>query len=107
VSTANQVGTSAANAGSATIDQLIINSPYDEPREHWRYHRESRLFTRDPERRKAGYVRASEKSRPFDDPGIFMELPLVNQIRPRVKAWRQPIASGMRRVPIAAPFTRI
>ena len=75
--------------GSATIDQLIINSPYEEPHEHWRYHRETRLFTREPERRKAGYVRASEKSRSFDDPGVFVELPLVNQIRPRVKAWRE------------------
>jgi type III restriction enzyme len=75
--------------GSATIDQLIINSPYEEPREHWRYDRETRLFTREPERRKAGYVRASEKSRAFDDPGVFMELPSVNQIRPRVKAWRE------------------
>lgn len=75
--------------GAATIDKLIINSPYEEPREHWRYDRETRLFTREPERRKAGYVRASEKSRAFDDPGIFMELPLVNQIRPRVKTWRE------------------
>jgi type III restriction enzyme len=85
-------------AGSATIDQLIINSPYEEPREHWRYDRETRLFTREPERRKAGYVRASEKSRSFDDPGIFIELPLVNQIRPRVKAWREadyPGATGI------------
>ena len=84
--------------GSATIDQLIINSPYEEPREHWRYHRETRLFTREPERRKAGYVRASEKSRTFDDPGTFIELPLVNQIRPRVRAWREaeyPGASGI------------
>jgi type III restriction enzyme len=87
-----------AQAGSATIDQLIINSPYEAPREHWRYHRETRLFTREPERRKAGYVRASEKSRTFDDPGTFIELPLVNQIRPRVKAWREaeyPGASGI------------
>jgi len=85
-------------AGSAIIDQLIINSPYEEPHEHWRYHRETRLFTREPERRKAGYVRASEKSRTFDDPGMFIELPLVNQIRPRVKAWREadyPGASGI------------
>ena len=84
--------------GSATIDQLIINSPYEEPREHWRYDRETRLFTREPERRKAGYVRASEKSRSFDDPGVFIELPLVNQIRPRIKAWRDadyPGASGI------------
>ena len=61
-----------------TIDQLIFNSPYEEPREHWRYHRETRLFTRESERRKAGYVRASESSRSFDDPGIFMELRLRN-----------------------------
>ena len=25
----------------------------------------------------------------FDDPGIFVELPLVNQMRPRIKAWRE------------------
>ena len=37
-----------------TIDQLILNSPYEEPREHWRYHRETRLFTREPEREKGG-----------------------------------------------------
>src|SRR6516164_6920541 len=85
-------------AGSATIDKLIINSPYEEPHEHWRYHRETRLFTLESERRKAGYVRASEKSRQFDDPGVFVELPLVNKIRPRVKAWREadyPGASGI------------
>lgn len=90
--------TTQTQTGSATIDQLIINSPYQEPTEHWRYHRETRLFTREPERRKAGYVRASEKSRTFDDPGVFVELPLVNQIRPRVKAWREadyPGASGI------------
>lgn len=80
--------------GSATIDKLIINSPYEEPREHWRYDRETRLFTREPERRKAGYVRASDKSRAFDDPGVFTELPLVNQIRPRVKAWREADYAG-------------
>ena len=79
----------ASQTGTATIDQLIINSPYEEPTEHWRYHRETRLFTREPERRKAGYVRASESSRSFDDPGIFIELPLVNQIRPRIKLWRE------------------
>ena len=73
----------------STIDRLIINSPYEEPREHWRYHRETRLFTHEQERRRAGYIRASESSRSFDDPGEFIELPLVNKIRPRVKAWRE------------------
>ena len=32
---------------------------------------------------------ASENSRVFDDPGIFLEITLVNQIRERVKAWRE------------------
>ena len=80
---------------SSTISQLIINSPYQEPSEHWRYHRETRTFTREPERRKAGYIRASESSRSFDDPGIFIELPLVNKIRPRVKAWREAGYTGV------------
>ena len=40
-------------------------------------------------RRPAGYVVASRSSKAFDDPGIFVEIPLVNQIRPRVKAWRE------------------
>jgi type III restriction enzyme len=74
---------------SKTIDKLIINSPYSEPAEHWRYDRESRLFSRVPGRRSAGYVRASGDSKAFDDPGIFIELPLPNKIRPRVNAWRE------------------
>ncbi len=72
-----------------SIDQLIINSPYEEPAEHWKYDRETRLFSRVPGRRPAGYVRATESSKAFDDPGVFVELPLVNQIRPRVKLWRE------------------
>jgi type III restriction enzyme len=71
------------------IDQLIINSPYEEPAEHWSYDRQSRLHTRTAGRRPAGYVVASPGSRSFDDPGVFHELPLVNQIRPRVTAWRE------------------
>ena len=87
-------------APSATIDQLIISSPYDAPAEHWKYDRETRRFTREPGRRPAGYVRASDASKSFDDPGEFVELPLVNKIRPRVDAWRAadyPGASGITR----------
>lgn len=72
-----------------TIDRLIINSPYEEPARHWRYERETRTFDLTEGRRPAGYVVASGYSRAFDDPGIFVEIPLVNQIRPRVKAWRE------------------
>jgi len=72
-----------------TIDRLIINSPYEEPARHWRYDRETRSFDLVDGRRPAGYVVASPGSKAFDDPGIFVEIPLVNQIRPRVKAWRE------------------
>ncbi len=72
-----------------TIDRLIINSPFDEPQRHWRYDRETRTFDLVDGRRPAGYVVASGESRAFDDPGIFVEIPLVNQIRPRVAAWRE------------------
>jgi type III restriction enzyme len=72
-----------------TIDRLIVNSPYEEPQHHWRYDRETRLFDLVEGRRPAGYVVASPDSRGFDDPGIFVEIPLVNQIRPRVKRWRE------------------
>lgn len=71
------------------IDRLIINTPYVEPERHWRYQRESRSFDLVEGRRSAGYVVASGDSKAFDDPGIFVEIPLVNQIRPRVRAWRE------------------
>lgn len=72
-----------------TIDRLIINSPYEEPAQHWRYEREMRTFDLVQGRRPAGYVVASGDSKAFDDPGIFVKIPRVNQIRPRVKAWRE------------------
>ena len=72
-----------------TIDRLIVNSPYEEPARHWRYDRTTRLFDLAEGRRPAGYVVASEDSRAFDDPGVFVEIPLVNHVRPRVKAWRE------------------
>src|SRR5690606_13870726 len=83
-----------------TIDRLIINSPYEEPARYWRYDRDTRTFSLAEGRRPAGYVIASETSQAFDDPGIFVEIPLVNQIRPRVKAWREggyPGATGVTR----------
>ena len=80
---------------TSTIDQLIINSPYEEPTEHWRYHLETQKFSREEGRRPAGYIRATEKSKSYKDPGVFVELPLVNQIRPRVKAWREAGYAGV------------
>jgi type III restriction enzyme len=73
---------------SKSIDQLIINSPYEEPREHWKRDPQTKLFDRVPGRRPAGYIRASDNSKAIDDPGIFIELPLPNLIRQRVAQWR-------------------
>ena len=58
-----------------SIGRLIINSPYEEPAQHWSYNRERRTFSLVEGRRPAGYVVASEGSRAFDDPGHFVEIP--------------------------------
>ena len=71
------------------IDKLIINSPYIEPQHYWEYIRDTREFVLQDGRRPAGYVVASENSRAFDDPGTFIEIDLVNAIRPRIKRWRE------------------
>jgi len=71
------------------IDKLIINSPYKEPQKYWSYKRETREFLKKEGRRPAGYVIASESSKAFDDPGVFIEIPLVNEIRTRIKNWRE------------------
>ena len=66
---------------SNSIEKLIITSPYEEPRQHYSYVRETRTFALKEGRRSAGYIVASEASRTFDDPGISIELPLINQSR--------------------------
>lgn len=73
----------------SSIDTLIKNSPYKEPEVYWSYDSGTHLFDLVKGRRPAGYVIASERSKTFDDPGVFVEIPLVNQIRPRVKQWRE------------------
>lgn len=75
--------------GLKKIDKLIINSPYEEPTQYWSYDRNSRTFHRIEGRRPAGYLMATPGSKSFDDPGIFVEISLVNDIRKRVKTWRK------------------
>ena len=72
----------------AGIDQLIINSAYREPTHYWKNDFNSQSFIREEGRRPAGYFIAGQGSNQFNDIGQFIELPLVNMIRPRVKAWR-------------------
>jgi len=71
------------------IEKLIINSPYEEPSHHCSYDRETRSFILKDGRRPAEYLMASETSQSFDDPGVFIEISLVNKMRPRIKAWRE------------------
>jgi len=71
------------------IDKLIINSPYEEPKEYWSYECTARIFSKVEGRRSAGYVMATLGSRSSDDPGIFVEISLVNDIRKCVKKWRE------------------
>jgi len=73
----------------STIDKLIINSPFEEPKHYWSFERDSRTFDKKDGRRPAGYVVATQAAKAFDDPGLFIEIPLVNAIRPRVKKWRE------------------
>ena len=72
------------------IDRLIISSPYEEPKEHWLYIRETQEFVLQPGRRQSGYWRATAKTaQNFDDSGEFVSIELVNKIRPRVKQWKE------------------
>ncbi|MBM4431812.1 MAG: type III restriction endonuclease subunit R, partial [Chloroflexi bacterium] len=75
--------------GQEKIGPLIINSPYEEPKWHWEYDPASGLFEKVAGRRRAGYVMATPGAKSFQDPGIFIEIPLVEKIRPRVRDWRQ------------------
>jgi len=80
---------------ATSIEKLIINSPHAEPTQYWFYDRENRDFYIKEGRRPAGYVMATPNSKAFDDPGIFVEIDTVNQIRPRVKAWREASYPGV------------
>jgi type III restriction enzyme len=67
---------------------LIINNPYAMPRHHWKYDRQRQSFDLAEGRRPAGYTMATPGVQNPNDPGVFVEIELVNRIRPRVDAWR-------------------
>ncbi len=76
------------------IDQLIINSPFEEPKQHWDFERTRGKHFIKEGRRPAGYVIASSDKK-YQSVGDFIALPLVNKIRPRVKKWREAGYSGV------------
>jgi type III restriction enzyme len=67
---------------------LIINNPYATPRRYWKYDRQRQSFDLAEGRRPAGYTVATPGQSNVNDPGVFVPIDLVNQIRPRVDAWR-------------------
>jgi type III restriction enzyme len=67
---------------------LIINNPYAMPRRYWKYDRQRQSFDLAEGRRPAGYTMATPGVQNPNDPGVFVEIERVNQIRPRVDAWR-------------------
>ena len=81
------------------IHHLILNSPYKAPRSHWLYQAGTRTFSEKKGRRPAGYLRTTPSHKGHaEDPGTFVELPLVNKIRKRVDSWRSagyPGVTGM------------
>ncbi|MDE3090078.1 MAG: DEAD/DEAH box helicase family protein [Chloroflexota bacterium] len=77
------------------IDHLIINSPYEEPKYYWKRDPNTLLFDKVEGRRPAGYVVATPGANPTNDTGTFVPIPLVDQIRRRVKEWRHAGYSGV------------
>ena len=73
---------------SKNSNSLIINSPYTTPDKHWVFIDEETPPELNEGRRQAGYMIADPRAKPHRDSGIFVTLPLVNQIRERVDAWR-------------------
>jgi type III restriction enzyme len=69
------------------IDKLILCSPYNEPNIHWNRDAQTQEFYQENGRRPAGYTMASPGSKNGVLVGEFIDLPLVNLIRKRLKEW--------------------
>ncbi len=73
------------------VEQPILNSPFEEPKEHWRIE-EGHAPKRLPARREAGYFYRDPRA-PVPEPGesargTWEQLELVNLIRERLASWR-------------------
>jgi type III restriction enzyme len=99
--------TQAREAGAAAVDEPIINRPYDEPVYHWRIVTDwAKAEQAAPEkvegRREAGYFFSPRTGRGAQSilEQEFVPLDCVNEIRRRVRQWRE---EGYRGV---SPVTR-
>ncbi len=82
------------------VPQPILNSPFDEPKEHWHIV-EGEAPERRPGRRPAIYFYRDPKAKPEKEygkvVGTAIELKLVNRIRQEVKKWREQGYPGVTR----------
>ena len=82
------------------VPEPIINSPYDEPKQHWNIieGEQPQLLT---DRRRAVYFYRDPKAKAGKDyrgdRGVPIELKLVNLVRERVKTWRDAGYPGVTR----------
>lgn len=82
------------------VPQPILNSPFEEPREHWHIV-EGEMPLQRPGRRPAMYFYRDPKMKPEKEygtvAGTAIELKLVNRIRSQVKKWRSDGYPGVTR----------
>ncbi len=82
------------------VTEPILNSPFDEPKEHWHII-EGETPERRPGRRPAMYFYRDPKAKPEKEygnvVGTAIELKLVNRIRDQVKKWREQNYPGVTR----------
>jgi type III restriction enzyme len=81
------------------VDQPILNSPFEEPREHWLI-MEGETPRRMPGRRKAMYFYrppGGETDQGANGHGVAVELALANLVRERLAEWRSTDYAGVTR----------
>ena len=82
------------------VPQPILNSPFEEPKEHWHIV-EGEAPEQRPGRRPAMYFYRDPKAKPEKEygsvVGTAIELKLVNRIRDQVKKWREQNYPGVTR----------
>ena len=77
------------------IKKLIINSPFKEPDQHWKFNKTIKEFELKQGRRPASYIVSSTKTKTYDEFGLVKEIPLVNDIRERIQKWKKENYSGV------------
>ena len=78
------------------VSNPILSSPFEEPKEHW-WILEGQMAERREGRRPALYFYRDPKRGAEERGGIAIEMRLVNEVRGRVKAWRDGGYAGVTR----------